>query len=89
MGLDRAPIEFQTFYFSHVWLVPPNVQLVVHDLHLVVAKTAGQPKAGRLEPCSVQAVERVNAFPDHHTIQSAHENHHRRWLPVDGVDCDL
>ena len=25
MGLDRAPIEFQTFYFFHVWLVPPNV----------------------------------------------------------------
>ena len=24
MALDRAPIEFQTFYFSHVWLVPPN-----------------------------------------------------------------
>ena len=24
MGLDRAPIEFQTFYFSHVWLVPPK-----------------------------------------------------------------
>ena len=24
MGLDRAPIEFQTFYFSHVWLVPPS-----------------------------------------------------------------
>ena len=23
MGLDRAPIEFQTFYFFHVWLVPP------------------------------------------------------------------
>ena len=25
MGLDRAPIEFQTFYFSHVLVVPPNV----------------------------------------------------------------
>ena len=24
MGLDRAPIEFQTFYFSHVLVVPPN-----------------------------------------------------------------
>ena len=24
MELDRAPIEFQTFYFSHVWLVPPK-----------------------------------------------------------------
>ena len=24
MGLDRAPIEFQTFYFFHVWLDPPN-----------------------------------------------------------------
>ena len=23
MGLDRAPIEFQTFYFFHVWLDPP------------------------------------------------------------------
>ena len=22
MGLDRAPIEFQTFYFFHVWLDP-------------------------------------------------------------------
>ena len=25
MGLDRAPIEFQTFYFSHVLVVPPIV----------------------------------------------------------------
>ena len=25
MGLDRAPIEFQTFYFSHVLVVPPNI----------------------------------------------------------------
>ena len=24
MGLDRAPIEFQTFYFFHVWLDPPT-----------------------------------------------------------------
>ena len=24
MGLDRAPIEFQTFYISHELLVPPN-----------------------------------------------------------------
>ena len=24
MGLDMAPIEFQTFYFSHVLVVPPN-----------------------------------------------------------------
>ena len=27
MGLDRAPIEFQTFYFFHVWLDPPNADL--------------------------------------------------------------
>ena len=26
MGLDRAPIEFQTFYFFHVWLDPPIAQ---------------------------------------------------------------
>ena len=25
MELDRAPIEFQTFYFSHVLVVPPNI----------------------------------------------------------------
>ena len=25
MGLDRAPIEFQTFYFSHVLVVPPII----------------------------------------------------------------
>ena len=24
MGLDRAPIEFQTFYFFHVLVVPPS-----------------------------------------------------------------
>ena len=24
MGLDRAPIEFQPFYFSHVCVTPPN-----------------------------------------------------------------
>ena len=29
MGLDRAPIEFQTFYFFHVWLDPPNVILAI------------------------------------------------------------
>ena len=29
MGLDRAPIEFQTFYFSHVLVVPPNHQTIV------------------------------------------------------------
>ena len=27
MGLDRAPNEFQTFYFSHVLLVPPSVNV--------------------------------------------------------------
>ena len=26
MGLNRAPIEFQTFYFFHVLVVPPNVK---------------------------------------------------------------
>ena len=31
MGLDRAPIEFQTFYFSHVWLDPPNTRC--HNLY--------------------------------------------------------
>ena len=25
LGLDRAPIEFQTFYFPHVLVVPPNI----------------------------------------------------------------
>ena len=25
MGLDRACIEFQTFYFPHVYVTPPNV----------------------------------------------------------------
>ena len=32
MGLDRAPIEFQTFYFSHVLVVPPTVG----SSHLVI-----------------------------------------------------
>ena len=27
MGLDRAPVEFQTFYFSHVLVVPPSAEL--------------------------------------------------------------
>ena len=27
MGLDRAPIEFKTFYFFHVWLEPPKQHL--------------------------------------------------------------
>ena len=31
MGLDRAPIEFQTFYFFHVWLDPPNLRVVQND----------------------------------------------------------
>ena len=32
MGLDRAPIEFQTFYFSHVLLVPPIAPLQVVEV---------------------------------------------------------
>ena len=28
MGLDRAPIDFQTFYFSHVLLDPPTTYSV-------------------------------------------------------------
>ena len=31
MGIDRAPIEFQFFYFSHVLLVPPNATLIAHN----------------------------------------------------------
>ena len=27
MGLDSAPIEFQTFYFSHVCVTPPKADL--------------------------------------------------------------
>ena len=38
MGLDRAPIEFQTFYFSHVWLVPPNVTLLLGAIVLIGMK---------------------------------------------------
>ena len=30
MGLDRAPIEFQTFYFPHVLVVPPIVMVPFH-----------------------------------------------------------
>ena len=30
MGIDRAPIEFQFFYFSHVLLVPPTDTLCLH-----------------------------------------------------------
>ena len=37
MGLDRAPIEFQTFYFSHVWLVPPIVQHYNQETWLCVS----------------------------------------------------
>ena len=29
MGIDRAPIEFQTFYFSHV-LVPPSIHAYIY-----------------------------------------------------------
>ena len=28
MGLERAPIEFQTFCFFHVWLDPPTDHLL-------------------------------------------------------------
>ena len=31
MGLDRAPIEFHTFYFSHVLVVPPNMHHIVNE----------------------------------------------------------
>ena len=31
MGLDRAPIEFQTFYFFHVWLDPPKQDTLEKD----------------------------------------------------------
>ena len=30
MGLDRATIEFQTFYFPHVLGVPPIVMVPFH-----------------------------------------------------------
>ena len=30
-GLDRAPIEFQTFYFSHVLVVPSNMYLHIES----------------------------------------------------------
>ena len=35
MGLDRAPIEFQTFYFSHVLVVPPSLHI-----HVIVCAIA-------------------------------------------------
>ena len=31
MGLDRAPIEFQTFYFSHVGVTPPKLVKLAMD----------------------------------------------------------
>ena len=34
MGLDRAPIEFQTFYFSHVLVVPPSPYVSLHGAFL-------------------------------------------------------
>ena len=35
MGLDRAPIEFQTFYFFHVWLDPPSITVcTIHRMFL-------------------------------------------------------
>ena len=34
MGLDKAPIEFQTFYFSHVLVVPPNDHLAYLGYHM-------------------------------------------------------
>ena len=34
MGLDRAPIEFQTFYFSHVLVVTPNDHLAYLGYHM-------------------------------------------------------
>ena len=36
MGLDRAPIEFQTFYFSHLWLVPPRESYMKKSIFLFV-----------------------------------------------------
>ena len=31
MGLDRAPIEFQTFYFSHAAVTPPKLVKLAMD----------------------------------------------------------
>ena len=32
MGLDRAPIEFQTFYFSRVFVTPLTLLICVDSL---------------------------------------------------------
>ena len=40
MGLDRAPIEFQTFYFSHVCVTPPSAhhQSLIYIIHIIMSK---------------------------------------------------
>ena len=58
MGLDRAPIEFQTFYFSHVLVVPPidyvrisNVPgHFVPPLVFMIVKNLFSPKLAPLTP---------------------------------------
>ena len=44
MGLDRTPIEFQTFYFFHVWLDPPNVGIKPRDHPITLTPERTQPK---------------------------------------------
>ena len=41
MGLDRAPVEFQTFYFSHVLVVPPNPIVLILPWSWVGGNTHG------------------------------------------------
>ena len=49
MGLDRAPIEFQTFYFFHVWLDPPNIHPYMQSLQSRIMQS--QKLEQQLEIC--------------------------------------
>ena len=46
MGLDRAPIEFQTFCFFHVWLDPPRGGVRRNDYSITWGEgSLGTPKS--------------------------------------------
>ena len=71
MGLDRASIEFQNFYFSHVCVTPPIVEAYCTVVHLFVFVTIS---------CEVQSAITVRCDPQsvdiHHSpsVIKTHEN---------------
>ena len=67
LGLDRAPIEFQTFYLSHVLVIPPNANtwLLLLTKNALLEKVPKKLGRGLPPPPPLIRVmpERMRPFP--------------------------